>query len=216
MSTATKTLKIGIIAFDGVLTSEVVGPAEVFAIASKQDWFKGMQVLLIGVEPQPTIQTEEGIRLSVDATIADDLSLDVLLVPGGNDMAHLLQHAQLNAFIQRHAENAQWLGSVCAGAFLLGNAGVLDGKHATTWYGGEDSLQTHFPAIQVIHDQPVVLDKRRITANGGLVSYQAALVLLGQLSTADHAKQVYESLGMDRLNNWIDIEAIITSQPVTA
>ncbi len=200
---------IGIIVFDGVLTSEVIGPAEVFGLASKQDWFKGTRVLLIGIESQPTICTEEGLRLTVDATIDDDLQLDVLLVPGGNDMSSLLQHEKLNAFIQKQEERAQWLGSVCAGAFVLGNAGVLDGKQATTWFGGETSLQTQFPAIQVIHDKPVVLDKRRITANGGLVSYRAALVLLGQMSSAARAKEVYESLGLDRLGTWADIEATI-------
>ena len=200
---------IGIIVFDGVLTSEVIGPAEVFAIASQRDWFSGTKVLLIGIEPQPTIRTEEGIRLTVDATIADDLVLDVLLVPGGNDMTHLLQHEKLNAFIQRQEKSVQWLGSVCAGAFVLGNAGVLDGKQATTWFGGETSLQSQFPAIQVIYDKPVVVDKRRITANGGLVSYQAALVLLGQLSSAAHAHEVYERLGLERLGAWAEIEATI-------
>jgi transcriptional regulator GlxA family with amidase domain len=199
--------QIGIIVFEGVLISEVIGPAEVFAIANQRDWFKGAKVLLIGVEPQPTICSEEGIRLTVDATIADDLSLDILLVPGGNDMSHLLQHEKLNTFIQKQAEKAQWLGSVCAGAFLLGQAGVLDGKQATTWFGGEASLQSQFPAIEVVHDKPVVLDKRRITANGGLVSYQAALVLLGQLSSPAHAKEVYDSLGLARLNSWAEIEA---------
>lgn len=203
-----KSYTVGIIVFDGVLTSEVIGPTEVFSIASKQDWFKG-QVLLIGIEPQPTIRTEEGIQLTVDRTISDDLMLDVLLIPGGNDMDHLLQHANLNNFIQKHEESAQWLGSVCAGAFVLGHAGVLDGKQATTWLGGTMSLQAQFPAIQVVHDEPVVLDKRRITANGGLVSYQAALVLLGKLSDEKHAKEVYESLGMHRLGDWAEIEATI-------
>lgn len=207
----TKALTIGIIVFDGVLTSEVIGPAEVFAIAGAQDWLKGTRALLIGVEPQPTIQTEEGLRLTVDATIADDLTLDALLVPGGNDMRHLLEHEALNAFIRKHEQSAQWLGSVCAGAFLLGSAGVLDGKRATTWFGGEADLQAQFPAIQVVHDQPVVLDHRRLTANGGLISYQAALVLLGQLSSAAHARAVYESLGMDRLGAWAAIEATIAS-----
>jgi len=191
---------IGIIVFDGVLTSEVIGPAEVFATASQQ-------VLLIGVEPQPTIRTEEGIVIAVDATIADDLSLDVLLVPGGNDVSHLLGHAALNAFIQKQEEGAQWIGSVCAGAFILGGAGVLDGKQATTWFGGEASLQDQFPAIEVIHDKPVVLDKRRITANGGLVSYRAALILLGQMTSLAHAREVYESLSIGRLGTWADIEA---------
>ena len=202
---------IGIIVFDGVLTSEVIGPAEVFGIASKQEWFKDSKVLLIGVEKQATVCTEEGIRLTVDATIADDPYLDVLLVPGGNDMNPLLQHEKLNAFIQKQEESAQWLGSVCAGAFLLGHAGVLDGKQATTWFGGETSLQTQFPEIQVVHDQPVVIDQRRITANGGVISYQVALVLLGRLTSAKHAEEIYENLGLGRLETWTEIEATINS-----
>lgn len=197
---------IGIIVFDGVLTSEVIGPAEVFAIASQQEGFRA-RTLLIGVEPQPTIRTEEGLQLTVDATIVDELALDVLLVPGGSDVSHLVQHAELNTFIQRQSVSAQWLGSVCAGAFILGSAGVLDGKQATTWFGGETSLQTQFPAVQVIHNQPVVIDKRRITANGGLVSYRAALILLAQLSSPQIAEAVYRSLSIDRIGSWAEIEA---------
>lgn len=208
-----KAYNIGIIVFDGVLTSEVIGPAEVFATAAQRDWFKGSAVQLIGVEQQPYIRTEEGLRLAVDATIADDLTLDVLLVPGGNDVSHLLEHQPLNAFIQKQEETAEWLGSYCAGAFILGSAGVLDGRQATTWYGGETELQTQYPAIHVIHDQPVVIDKRRITANGGLVSYQAALVLLGRLAGPDHAKEIYHSLGLHRLNSWAGVDTLITAQP---
>lgn len=200
---------IGILVFDGVLTSEVIGPAEVFAIAAQQVWFKGTQVLLIGLEPKPTITTEEGLQLTVNATIADALALDVLIVPGGADMQPLLANEPLTAFIQAQEERAQWLGSVCAGAFVLGQAGVLDGKQATTWFGGETSLQTQFPAIQVVHNKPVVIDNRRITANGGLVSYQAALILLGKLSSPQHAQGVYQSLGLDRLDSWPEIEAAI-------
>jgi transcriptional regulator GlxA family with amidase domain len=204
-----RTRTIGIIVFDGVLTAEVIGPAEVFGMAAREDWFKNTKVLLIGVEPKPAIYTEEGIQLAVNATIADDLALDVLLVPGGNDMRPLLENETLNAFIQKQEEIAQWVGSVCAGAFLLGNAGVLDGKQATTWFGGETRLQSQFPAINVVHDKPVVLDNRRITANGGLVSYQAALTLLGQLAGVEHAKEIYKNLNMDRLGKWAEVEASI-------
>ena len=98
------TYTIGIVAFDGVLTSEVIGPAEVFSIASKQEWWQGTRVLLVGVEPQAMICTDEGIRIAVDATIADDLDLDVLLIPGGNDIDALLRHEGLNAFIQKRIE----------------------------------------------------------------------------------------------------------------
>jgi transcriptional regulator GlxA family with amidase domain len=147
----------------------------------------------------------------VDAAIADDLELDVLLVPGANGVMPLLQHERLNAFIQQHEEHAQWLGSFCAGAFVLGSAGVLDGKQATTWFGGETSLQTRFPAIQAVYDKPVVVDKRHITANGGLVSYQASLVLMGKLTRASHAEEVYDSLGLGRLRTRAEIGATVAA-----
>ncbi len=140
LSAMSKIPTIGIIVFDGVLTSEVIGPAEVFGMASKLDGFKGAKVVLIGIDQRHTIRTEENVQLTVDATIADELDLDVLLVPGGNDLSHLLQHEELNTFIQKHEASAQWVGSVCAGAFVLGQAGVLDGKQATTWFGGETDL----------------------------------------------------------------------------
>lgn len=206
-----KSYKIGIIVFDGVLTSEVIGPAEVFATAAHRDWFQGSTIQLIGIDDRPSICTEEGLRLGVDATIADELALDVLLVPGGNDVSHLLQHQPLNNFIRQQEETAEWLGSYCAGAFVLGNSGVLDGKQATTWFGGESSLQKQFPAIDVVHDKPVVVDNRRITANGGVVSYQAALVLLGRLTSADHAKEIYDRLGIGRLESWENIEDSIVN-----
>lgn len=202
-----KTKKIGIMVFDNVLTSEVIAPAELFGMAQQQNWFGEWEVLLVGVEPQPTITTAEGITLGVNATIADEIALDVLLVPGANEMDHLLQNEQLNNFIRRQEETAQWVGSNCSGAFLLAQAGVLAGKRATTWFGGEAQLQAQFPDVQVQFDAPVVVDNRRVTANGGLVSYRAALVLLAQLSSPDRAYQLYEALHIDRLGSWADIEA---------
>jgi transcriptional regulator GlxA family with amidase domain len=194
---------IGIIVFDDVLTSEVIAPAEVFALA-------GEKVLLIGIEQQATIRTEEGIRLGVDCTIDDDLVLDALIVPGASNVDHLLSHEKLNAFIRKYEESA-WLGSVCAGAFVLGSAGVLDGKQATTWFGGESSLQAQFPQIAVVQDKPVVVDKRVVTANGGLVGYRAALVLLGKMSGIEAAQKVYRGLSMARMGDWAAIEGDINA-----
>jgi transcriptional regulator GlxA family with amidase domain len=194
---------IGIIVFDDVLTSEVIAPAEVFAIA-------GEKVLLIGLEKQAAIRTEEGIRLGVDCTIDDELALDALIVPGASNVDALLVHEKLNAFIRKYEDSA-WLGSVCAGAFMLGSAGVLDGKQATTWFGGESSLQAQFPEIAVIQDKPVVVDKRVVTANGGLVGYRAALVLLGKMIGTEAAQKVYRGLSMGRMGDWAAIEKDITA-----
>jgi transcriptional regulator GlxA family with amidase domain len=197
---------IGIIIFDDVLTSEVIAPAEVFGIASHQEWFKDAKVLMIGVEPKPTIRTAEGITIAVDCTIADDMSLDVLIVPGAMEMDTLLNNEKLNDFIRAHEVKSEWVSSNCSGAFLLAHSGVLDGKQATTWFGGETSLQEQYPLIQVVVDKPVVMDNRRVTSNGGLVSYQAALVLLAKLTSVKHAKVVYDTLSIGRLESWSAIE----------
>jgi len=209
------TKKIGIIIFDGVLTSEIIAPAEVFGIAVEQDWFKGWSVELISVENQSTIRTHEGITIGADTSIEKDGWVDVLIVPGAYDMDALIANTKLDAFIKKHEQADAWLSSNCSGAFLLASAGVLDGKQATTWFGGEESLQEQHPQIKVQFDAPVVVDSRRVTSNGSVVSYQGAIVLLGKLSSSDHAKEVYDTLAMSRLDNWETIQDSI-ADTVTA
>lgn len=202
---------IGIIIFDGVLTSEVIGPAEVFGIAGEHEWFAGWQVKMIGVEDKAWITTAEGITVQADCTIYDPVTLDVLLVAGGSGMEALINNADLNAFIRRHENQAEWIGSNCSGAFLLASTGVLDGVSATTWFGGETKLQKQYPQVNVIADAPVVVDHRRVTSNGGLVSYQAAIVLLGKLTSPQNAHEVYDALTMGRLDSWNVIEQSMTN-----
>jgi transcriptional regulator GlxA family with amidase domain len=83
---------------------------------------------------------------------------------------------------------------------------------ATTWLGGEAQLQEQFPDVQVVFDAPVVVDHRRVTSNGGLVSYRAAFVLLAQLSSAEHAREVFDGLHVDRVGDWTAVEAVISGQ----
>lgn len=204
-----RTKRIGIIVFDGVLTSEITAPAEVFGIAVEQDWFNDWSVQLVSVNRQDCITTEEGLKIIPDSSINDEMWLDVLIVPGGYDMQALIDNQPLNDFIKRHETADKWLSSNCSGAFLLAHSGVLDGKKATTWYGGEEKLQVQHPLIDVQFDKPVVFDNRRVTSNGGVVSYQGAIVLLGKLSGADHAKEIYDGLAIGRLEKWVVIEAEI-------
>jgi transcriptional regulator GlxA family with amidase domain len=114
-------------------------------------------------------------------------------------MDPMLRNRDLVAFIRTQAKTASWMASNCSGAFLLGAAGVLDGKRATTWAGGEKSLAEAYPAVLVQVDQNVVIDERVITSNGGPVSYQAAFQLLAKLSSGAFAQEVSEQIQFDRL-----------------
>ena len=199
--------RIGVLVFDTVLTSDVTAPAEVFGVATRKSWFADYEVVFIGVERnKPVITTEEGIRLPVDATIYDAPKLDALIVASAYEMDWLFKNADLTDFLLTQAKTVKWLASNCSGAFLYAHAGLLDGYSATTWAGGERGLQRDFPKIKVVIDKNVVVDRNRISSNGGIPSYQAALVMLSMMADPGKAKTVFETIQLNRLIPWSDIE----------
>ncbi len=206
LSVSAANKKIGVLVYDEVLTSDAVAPAEVFGVASRKAWFSDYEVLLINVERGETVTTEEGLTLQVDANIYDDLDLDVLIVNSAYDMDWLFENEDLTRFMRDQAKKVEWLASNCSGAFLYAHAGLLDGYRATTWAGGESALQRQFPKIDVIVDQNVVVDRNRITSNGGVPSYQAALVLLWLMSGESNAKEVFETIQFNRVIPWSEVE----------
>lgn len=191
--------KIGILVFDGFLTSDVTAPVEVFGAATKKVWFSSYEVIIISTKKNKTVKSEEGLTIVADKTIYDELELDVLIVPSAYDMSTFIDNPNLINFIKKQNQSASWMASNCSGAFLLGEAGVLDGKNATTWAGGEKDLLKSYPEIKVQFDQNVVVDERVVTSNGGPVSYQGAFELLTKLSSAEFAKEISESIQFNRL-----------------
>lgn len=192
--------KIGILVFDGFLTSDVTAPIEVFGAATKKSWFSSYEVVVISATKNKSVISEEGLRVIADKTIYDDLELDVLLVPSAYDMDDFIGDKNLISFIKTQGATASWMASNCSGAFLLGEAGILDGKKATTWAGGEKGLAKSYPKINVQYDQNVVIGNKVITSNGGPVSYQAAFELLTKLSSEKFSKEISESIQFNRLN----------------
>jgi len=200
-STLAADKRIGIVVFDGVLTSDVTAPIEVFGAASKKAWFSDYAVTVLSATRQKTITTEEGLTIIANATIYDKQEFDVVIVASAYDMDPVLDNDDLTHFIRTQAKEASWMASNCSGAFLLGQAGVLDGKQATTWAGGEKGLASAFPKAKVVFDQNVVVDQGLITSNGGPVSYQAAFTLLAKLSSEDFSNEISEAIQFNRLRS---------------
>ena len=119
--------RIGIMVFDDFLTSDVTAPLEVFGAATKKTWFSSYEVVLVSVGKNKQVRSEEGLMVVADYTIYDDVQLDVLVVPSAYEMDDYLRNKDLIQFIQKHQQAGNWLASNCSGAFLLGEAGVLDG-----------------------------------------------------------------------------------------
>lgn len=192
--------KIGIIVYDGFLTSDVTAPVEVFGAASKQTWFSGYEVVLISATQKRVVKSEEGLTIVADTTINDVGELSVLIVPSAYDMKSTLLNKNLISFITQQHKKGALMSSNCSGAFLLGKSGVLDGVKATTWAGGEKELAAAYPEIDVQYDQNVVIDNGIITSNGGPVSYEAAFEILGQLSSYSKAKEISELIQFNRIS----------------
>jgi len=193
------TSKIGILVFDGFLTSDVTAPVEVFGAATKKAWFSSYEVVIISTTKNKTVLSEEGLKIIADKTIYDDITLDVLIVPSAYEMDTLLNDKNLILFIKAQRQSASWMASNCSGAFLLGKAGILDGKRATTWAGGEKGLAKAYPKINVQYDTNVVIDDGIITSNGGPISYQAAFALLAKLSSEKFADEISALIQFNRL-----------------
>ncbi|MBV1913962.1 MAG: DJ-1/PfpI family protein [Pseudomonadales bacterium] len=190
---------IGILVFDGFLTSDVTAPVEVFGAATKTSWFSSYNVVIISATKNKTATSEEGLTIVSDKTIYDDLDLDVLIVPSSYDMKEHINNKALISFIRNKNKTASWMASNCSGAFLLGEAGVLDGKKATTWFGGEAGLKKSYPKIDVQFNQNVVVADRVITSNGGPVSYEASFTLLEKLSSKKFSNEISNTIQFNRI-----------------
>ena len=189
---------IGVLIFDKVLTSDVTAPLEVFGNAAKQEEFSGYRVVAIAPEKKP-VTTEEGVVLMPQYSIDDAPALDTLIVGSAYDMKPVLDNAKLIKWVAQQGGQAAWLASNCSGARILGDAGLLVGRRATTYPGGELLMKARYLRTTVVFGEKVVVDGNLVTSNGGLVGYTAALKLLERMSSAAFAQKVAGNIYYDRV-----------------
>lgn len=124
------------------------------------------------------IATDSGFSIIPTHDFADCPQADILCVPGGHGVAAALGDAATIAFIERQAAGAQWVTSVCTGAFLLGRAGLLQGRRATTHWAYAHLL----PLVGAEAVKARVVEDGRVVTSGGVTSgLDFALTLIGRL-----------------------------------
>lgn len=170
-------MRIAILAPPGVQSLDVVGPAEVFWDASRRRHGPGTYDLrIIGTSAGP-ISGTGGLRLVPDATIADlDEPIDTLLVGGDPTLPPV--DPKVIEWIARRAPEARRYGSICTGAFLLAEAGLLDGRRVTTHWETADELARRYPRVMVEPDRIFMRDGSLCTAAGVSAGMDLALALV--------------------------------------
>jgi transcriptional regulator GlxA family with amidase domain len=182
-----------VVLFDDVQSLDVAGPVDVFAGASRYltaRGERGYQVLTASLGGGP-VRTTAGLRLTPDLDLADAPSPQTLVVPGGDGTRH--GGRGLADWLRANAGRAQRLVSVCTGAFLLAEAGLLDGRRATTHWRYCDSLARRHPEVTVEPD-PIFIQDGDVTTSAGVT---AGIDLALALVEADHGRDTALAVARD-------------------
>jgi cyclohexyl-isocyanide hydratase len=165
------TLHIGLLVFPSVQQLDLTCPYDVFAM------IPGAKVYLIWKDRSP-ITSATGLVLTPTMTFAECPALDVLCVPGGGGINALLRDAEVLDFLRAQAARARYVSSVCTGSLVLGAAGLLKGRRATTHWNSHDLL-AKFGAIPT-HGR-VVRDGNLFTAGGVTAGIDFGLTMVAEL-----------------------------------
>lgn len=165
---------IAILAFPGVEALDVSGPLEVFSFASLSLQWSGMfkecvYPLCVLAEQAGPVTTLSGMQIVADQALSDvDTGIDTLFIPGGNTK-DVVNDATLLDWIRTMQPQIRRTASVCTGAFVLAESGLLDGRRATCHWNFCQQLALNYPAINVQPDQIFVRDGC-IYTSGGITS----------------------------------------------
>ena len=162
--------RVGILVFPNVEVLDFCGPFEVFSVtrlneAARRETPSPFEVLIVAEGADP-VTTTGGMRVIPDVTLETCPPLDILVVPGGMGTRQEIKNERLLAWIAARGKAVETLTSVCTGSMLLGQAGLLDGRHATTHWRSLPWMRDSFPTVTVEEKLHVVEDGNVLTSAG--------------------------------------------------
>ena len=174
---------------DGVEVLDFAGPMEVFAYA-------GYKVFTVSATKDP-IKSQGILTVTPDYSIEDAPEADILAFFGGNSSAAVQNKAVID-WVKKQ-QNIDYYFSVCTGAFVLAEAGILEGKTATTFHNALDNLENQYPKVNVRRDVRFVDNGEVITTAGISAGIDGALHLVAKLQGVNAAKRTAYYMEYD---NW--------------
>ena len=190
---------VGFVIFPGITQLDFTGPFEVLsrlgtppsvAVPSK---FPQSRTHVIAKTLQPVL-SDRGLGILPTCTFDSSPPLDLICVPGGPGVAEALADVETVDFIRRQGEHAQYVTSVCIGAFLLGAAGLLKGRRAATHWAYVDLL----PMVGARHEKGrVIRDGNVFTAGGVTSGIDFAFVIVAELAGPEVAQAIQLGIEYD-------------------
>ena len=183
-----KPLNIAILIFDDVELLDFAGPFEVFSVVNRD--IEPAPLNVFTVATTETVLARGGLKVHRAYSLAKCPIPDVLLIPGGAGIAHLLEDPAITRWVREQAANSEIVASVCTGAILLGRCGLLDGIEATTHHRCIAQLQKESPQCRVLTGQRFVDTGPVVTSAGISAGIDMSLHLVRRLIGSEVARDV--------------------------
>ena len=193
-----KPLNVAIIIADGVFNTELTAPMDIFQ-HTQYRCENGMNVYTVSQDGF-IVRTAEGLNIIPDFSYYTDSmpSFDVLVIPAAeNHLDDALENDSLIEMIRTLGTSANYVVSLCDGAFPLAKSGLMEGLNTTTFPGDQDKLETMFNGIKVHRKVSFVRDGKFITSVGGAKSFDACLYLVEELYGRGGAVKTAEGMVID-------------------
>lgn len=176
--------RVGILVFDDVEVLDFCGPFEVFSVTrldeeKRREEKSPFDVSLVA-ENEGSITTTGGMRVVPDFTLETCPPLDILVVPGGWGTRRESGNRNILDWIATRSGGVETLASLCTGSMLLGEAGLLEGRRATTHWQSLDRMRDAFPNVEVVYDEHVVESGDVMTSAGISAGIELSLRLVAK------------------------------------
>lgn len=181
-------IRVAVLAFEGVSLFHLSVPGIVFGIKPAPSGLPPYEVRYCTPTPG-RIRSDQGIEIEVPDGLEVMAKADIVVVPAWNHPEHVAPIALTEALQQANASGAQVVG-LCLGAFVLGDAGLLDGRRATTHWACRELFAQRFPKADFHPDVLYVDDDDVITSAGTVAAIDCCLNLVRQRHGADVANRV--------------------------
>lgn len=181
---------VGILIFDDVEVLDFCGPFEVFSTARPPNTTADDACLFTAVtiaDQDRLIRCRGGLLVQPHHSTDDHPQLDILVVPGGQGTRRERLNDRLLDWIARQDQSTELTTSVCTGAFLLAERGLLTGRRATTHWASVDWMRQQYPDVTMLGDRRIVDEGHVITSAGVSAGIDMALHVVARLHGADTA-----------------------------
>lgn len=169
---------IAVLAFENVQLLDVAGPVQAFATANALTDGKSPYRIVVVSRRGGAVISSAGLPLVTQPFAGAGAPIDTLIVPGGPGIHDALANPPTLKWVRRQFSSVHRLASVCTGAFMLAEAGVLAGRRATTHWTACARLQESYPSIQVERDPIYVRDGKVWTSAGITAGIDLTLALI--------------------------------------